>query len=73
MNTANSPTHVYAAMQMRMRMSLRTFFVSLPKMMAEGKAMICVSSSASSRFTVSNPSAVPKEVAMSMMVYTPSM
>ena len=60
-------------MQMRIRISLRTCLVSFPNMIAEGKAMICVSSSASSRLVVSNPSAVPKEVAMSMMVYTPSM
>ena len=72
MNTANSPTPVYATMQMRMRTSFLTLPASLPKTIAAGKAMTCVSKSARSRFVVSKPSAVPKEVAISMMVYTPS-
>ena len=60
-------------MQIKMSTSFFTRPASFPMRMAAGKAMICVRSSASRSWVVSKPSAVPKEVAMSMMVYTPSM
>ena len=41
---------------------------SFPKTMAAGKATICVKRSAKRSEVVSKPSAVPKEVAISMTV-----
>ena len=68
MNMANAPTNVYAHMLMVMSSSFLTFPASLPNTMAEGKATICVMSSAIKSPEVSSPSAVPKEVAMSITV-----
>ena len=48
------------------------FFAAFPKKMAQGKATIWVTRRASKSPWVSSPMALPEAVAISMMVYTPS-
>ena len=55
-------------MLIRINSSMRTLSASFPITMAAGKAMNCVKSSARTSCVLSNSSAVPKVVAISMTV-----
>ena len=63
---------VYAAMQTEISMRGEYLPDSLPNNSVAGNATICVTKSASKSPVVSRPSAVPYAVAISIIVYTPS-
>ena len=62
----------YATMQTSISFDVSIFSESLPNIIAHGNAIICVTSSASRSVVLLSPSAEPYAVAISIIVYTPS-
>ena len=69
---ANMAIPKYAHIQTAISFSVLTLYERCPNNIAQGNATICVTSYARSSPVLSSPSAEPYAVAISIIVYTPS-